>query len=160
MRDRRSKIFFVASITFLAVALAAVQFFVDPYELRARLMSAIFVGSGIPLVGLLVIECANIHLKQIFRTENLFVIGLTICGTALTIAQAWWLYWREIGKPDWMRDYNALWLGLTIIGGTFIYASWETIDGQVKSKSYFKWLGITGAGVAAILVSLVLLKGV
>lgn len=159
MRDRMSKIVFTFAVSALCVVLMAIQF-VDPYELRARLIGAIFAGSGIPLVGLMAVEVAHIRLREIFRSVNLFIIGLAICGTVLTIAQAWWLFWREIGKPDWMRDFHTVWLALTIIGGTFIYVSWEIVDGQVKSKSYFKWLGITGAVVGSLLVAIVLIRGV
>lgn len=156
MRDPRARRVFFAFMSALIAVLTALQF-VEPYELRMRLVDAVFVGSGVPVCVLLGSAAWRIPRGERMRVANILILGMTIVAFAQTGSRGWWLFWREAGQPGWMRGLHSVWLSATVIGGALIFVAAETIDGVVAPRAWLWWLGSAGIAIAAVLSGVVLI---
>lgn len=159
MVDKTSRAIFFFFVTCLVCLLTVVNW-VEPFELRIRLVDSIYVGSGVPICALFARACAQLDWRNGNWTKkrNLFLLGLTICAFSMTASRGYWLFWRESGQPEWMRKAHTFWLSLTIIGGTLIFLASEVIDGLIAPRAWLVWLGITGAVTGSVLATIVLIN--
>lgn len=127
------------------------------FDFRAMLTDAIYVGSAVPVCGLLGLACWQIKRHELFDRASLVLIGMFIVAISLTGGRLWWLVWRDWAQPEWMRLLHTFWLFLTIIGGMLIFAGGETIHGRIAPRVWLTWLTVSGVAVTAILIAFVVI---